>query len=269
MARGASALDHSCWSYHDHRAFVLHARAFLYAGLAAGERVWYVPGRRSSGVTGWLLDGAAAWPAGAVRVLDPEEVYPSTGVLDPVAQTAAYVAATEDAVAAGFRGLRVVADATAMVRTRPRLDAFVRYEYAIGRYMRTAPLRAVCVYDRSRLGERAVAELACVHRRTNDGDVSFQLYAGRTAAETVLTGEVDVASEDLFVTVLERADLRAAGGEVVVRAEELAFITHRCLLALQRHAERRSFTVVFRTSLPTVAAMVDLLGLNRIRVETA
>lgn len=268
MTRVASALEHTCWSYDDHRSFVLYVRAFLHAGLSAGERVWYVPGQRSSGVTGWLLDAAPAWPAGAVRVMHPAEVYPIEGPFDPVAQTESYMAATEDALAAGFRGLRVVADATAMVRTRPRLDAFVRYEYAIGRYMRTAPLRAICVYDRTLLGDRAVAELACVHRRTNAGGVPFQLYAGRTIGDTVLAGEVDNSCEDLFVTVLERADLRPAGGEVVLHAERLSFITHRCLLSLQRYAERRSVTVVIRTPLRTVAPMAAALDLARVRVES-
>lgn len=202
-----------------------------------------------------------------MRVLDPAEVYPRNGHFDPVAQMAAYVAATEDAVSAGFRGLRVVADATEMVRTRPRLDAFVRYEYAVGRYMRTAPLRAICVYDRTVLGDRAVEELACVHRRSNAG-LPFQLFAGRTAAETVLAGELDNTSEDLFTTVLERAELCPAGGEVTVHAERLEFITHRCLVALHRHAERRSFTVVIRTRLRTVAPMVTTLRLTRLRVET-
>ncbi|MEU4428682.1 MEDS domain-containing protein [Actinoplanes sp. NPDC024001] len=268
MAHGASSPEHTCWAYDDHQTFVLHARAFLHAGLTAGEQVWYVPGRRSSGVTGWLLDGAPDWPPGAVRVFDPQEVYSAAGAFDPVAQLTAYMAATQDAVAAGFRGLRVVADATAMVRTRPQLDAFVRYEYAIGRYMRTAPLSALCVYDRTELGDRAVAELACVHRRTNAGHVPFQMYPGRTARDTVLTGEVDGSAEDLFATVLERAELHPVAGEVVVHAEELGFITHRGLLALQRHAERRELTVVIRTPLRTVAPMVGALGLTGIRVES-
>ena len=268
MTRAAPAPEHICWSYDDPESFGRYARTFLHAGLSAGERVWYVPGRRSSGVTGWLLHAAPAWPDGAVRVFEPADVYAGDGTFDPVAQTARYATATEDALTAGFTGLRVVADATALVRTRPRLDAFVRYEYAIGRYLRTAPLRALCVYDRTVLGEQALTELACVHGRTNAGYVPFHLYAGRTAGDTVLAGEVDAASEDLFRTVLERAELRPFGGEVTVHAEGLTFITHRCMLALQRLAERRSLTVVIRTGLRTVAALAETLDLNRIRVET-
>ncbi|MEV6304676.1 MEDS domain-containing protein [Actinoplanes sp. NPDC051861] len=260
-------MTHTCWSYDDHQAFVAHARSFLHAGLEAGERVWYVPGPRSNGVVGWLLDEAPAWPEGTVRVLDPLEVYRPDQPFDPAAQMAAYVSATEDAVAAGFTGLRVVGDGTAMVRTRQRLDAFVRYEYAIGRYMRTAPLQAVCVYDRAELGERAVTELACVHASSNAAQVPFQLHAGRTSAETVLAGEVDAAAEDLFLSLFERADLRPADGEIVIHATGLAFITHRCLIGLQRHAERRCLTLVIRTRLRTVAPMAEALALTSLRVE--
>lgn len=259
-------MTHTCWSYDDHQAFVLHVRDFLHAGLSAGERVWYAPGPRSNGVVGWLLDEAPAWPDGAVRVLDPEEVYRPRQPFDPVAQMGAYVTATEEAVAAGFRGLRVVGDATAMVSTRQRLDAFIRYEYAIGRYMLTAPLRAVCVYDRAELGDRAVAELAGVHARTNASHVPFHLHGGRTSAETVLTGEVDAGSEDLFLSLFESAELRPLDGRIVIEAAELDFITHRCLIALHRHAERRALTVVIRTRLSTVAPMVRALGLHRLRV---
>jgi hypothetical protein len=268
MTRAAEAPGHTCWSLDDQQAFVLHARDFLHAGLQAGERIWYVPGPRSNGVVGWLLDEAPAWPGGAVRVLDPAEVYRPDQPFDPLAQMATYAAATEDAVSAGFRGLRVVGDVTAMVRTRQRLDAFVRYEYAIGRYMLTAPLRAICVYDRAELGAQAITELAGVHQRTNAGRVPFHLHAGRTYAETVLTGEVDAAAEDLLVSLFERADLRPADGDITIDARELGFITHRCLIALHRHAERRSLTVVIRTRLRTVAPMVEALGLSGLRVET-
>ncbi|MFC7533325.1 MEDS domain-containing protein [Actinoplanes sp. GCM10030250] len=260
---------HTCWSYDDHQEFVLNARSFLHAGLLAGERVWYVPGPRSNGAVGWLLDEAPAWPPGTVQVLDPLEVYCPEQPFDPVAQMSSYVAATEEAVAAGYTGLRVVADATPMVRTRQRLDAFVRYEYAIGRYMLTAPLRAVCVYDRAELGDRAVAELAGVHQRTNAPGVPFQLYAGRTSSETVLAGEVDASAEDLFLALFERADLRPAGGEILMHAEDLGFITHRGLIALHRQAQRRSLTVVIRTRLRTVAPMADALCLTGLRVEEA
>ena len=46
--------SHACWSYTDHTALDEYAKQFLNAGLAAGERVWYVPGPRSGTIADWL-----------------------------------------------------------------------------------------------------------------------------------------------------------------------------------------------------------------------
>ncbi|MDI6100820.1 MEDS domain-containing protein [Actinoplanes sp. NEAU-A12] len=261
-----AAPEHTCWAFDDDRSFCRYAREFLHAGLGHGEQVWYVPGPRSGGVAEWLRD-AARGREESVRILAPEVAYPADGFIDPAEQITAYVAATEAALAAGFTGLRVVADATTLIRTAAHLDAFARYEFAIGRYMRIAPLRALCVFDRTTLGDDTVAELACLHPSTNAPGVPFRLQAGATARVAVLHGELDVASVDLFAAAIRRADLRPARGTVVVHAEGLRFIGHHCLAVLQRYAEQRAVTVVIRTRLRTVPTMVDLLGLSRIRVE--
>lgn len=259
--------EHTCWSFDDDQSFSSYAREFLGAGLGCGEQVWYAPGPRSGGITEWLRDTAGGRDQ-SVQILDPEVAYPADGVIDPVGQTAAYVAATEGALAAGFTGLRVVADATALVGTSERLDAFARYEYAIGRYMRIAPLRALCVFDRTALGDDAIAELACLHPSTNAAAVPFRMHAGATARVAVVHGELDIAAVDLFAAALRRADLRPARGEVVLHAEGLGFLGHHCLAVLQDYAEQRAVTVVLRTRLSTVPPMVGLLGLSRVRVET-
>ncbi|MGW4945307.1 MEDS domain-containing protein [Actinoplanes sp. NPDC004185] len=267
MSRVSTA-GHVCWSYDDYQPFDAYAREFLRTGLEAGEQVWYVPGRHSAETAGWLADQAARAASGdAVRVVASEQAYPGVLVVDPVAQVAAYTAATEDALAAGFTGLRVVADATAFVRTEEQRHAFARYEYAIGRYMRTAPMRAVCAYDRRELGDHAVAELACMHESSHAEGVMFQLHPGATTAVAVLDGEVDMSVEDLFAGALRHTDLAPAGGEVVVDADDLDFIDHRSLLALQQYAETQRMTAVVRTRLGAAERLAGLLELAHVRVE--
>jgi hypothetical protein len=259
---------HMCWSYDDYQPFDAYAREYLRAGLEAGERVWYVPGRHRAQTAGWLAAHAAeSGRREAVRVIPSEQAYPGGLVVDPAAQVAAYTAATEDALAAGFTGLRVVADATAFVRTDEQRSAFARYEYAIGRYLRTAPMRAVCAYDRRELGDRAIAELACMHESSNAEGVMFQLHPGATTADAVLDGEVDVSVEELFAGALRRTDLAPAGGEVVVDAGALDFIDHRSLLTLQRYAETQHMTAVVRTRLGAAERLAGLLELAHVRVE--
>src|ERR1044071_7375385 len=117
MATAISS-SHACWSYDDHQALDEYAKEFLRAGLAAGERIWYVPGPRSSGIADWL--GSARPPpprSNPVRIIARQDAYTAGQVVDPDAQIAAYAAVTDAALADGFTGFRVVADVTAMVRT--------------------------------------------------------------------------------------------------------------------------------------------------------
>jgi hypothetical protein len=249
---------HECWSYDDQRLFEAYARRRIDAGLAAGERVWYVPSRQESG----------APPEGdAMRVIHLEEAYPGDAVVDPDGQIAAYTAATEDALAAGFTGLLVVADVTPLVRTGEQRDAFARYEYMIGRYMRDNPMSAVCAYDRAQLGGPAVAELACLHESSHAAGVTFQLHPGPTRAEAVLDGELDEPAGTLFASALGRTDLDRAGAEIVLDAAGLRFADHRSLLALQHYAESRRTTAVLRTPLGALARLAGLLELPHVRVE--
>ncbi|WP_436534489.1 MEDS domain-containing protein [Actinoplanes sp. HUAS TT8] len=262
----AAAL-HACWSYDDHDELDRHARQFLQAGLAAGERVWFVPGARSGTATADWLRGVTR--AGAVRIISWQEAYADGLVIDPDAQVAAYTAVTEQALADGFTGFRVVADVTALVRTRAQREAFARYEYAIGRYMRNAPMRALCTYDRAELGDPLVGELACLHEQSRAEGVTFQLHAGSTPGEALLDGELDMAGEELFSTALWRTDLEPVGGEVTVDATGLRFIDHRSLFVLQRYANARRLTAVVRTRLTSAARLADLLDLPDVRVELA
>ncbi|MEU4690503.1 MEDS domain-containing protein [Actinoplanes sp. NPDC023714] len=259
---------HACWSYDDHDALDEYAKEFLRAGLAAGERIWYVPGPRSRTIAGWLdTAGPRSSLPDPVRIIARQDAYTAGQVIDPAEQIAAYTAVTEAALADGFTGFRVVADVTALVRTPEQRDAFARYEYAIGRYMRHAPMRALCTYDRRILGDRAVDELACLHETSHESGVTFQLHAGPTTGETVLDGELDLTGDDLFADALARTDLAPAGGEVTVDARGLRFIDHRALLTLQRYARARRMTAVVRTGLSSAGHLADLLELPDVRVE--
>ncbi|GAA1041583.1 hypothetical protein GCM10009557_65630 [Virgisporangium ochraceum] len=256
---------HSCWSYDDPRPFDEFTRGFLGAGLSAGARVWYIPGRVGDAVTDWLhAQAAASARPDTVRVVAPENAY---AAVDPALQVDAWAAAADDALAAGFTGLRVVADVTDLVRTDEQREAFARYEWAIGRFLRTAPVRGVCAYDRRELGDRVVAGLACLHEVVHGGGVTFRLHSGPTPAVAVLDGEVDQTAEELFAAALGHTDLEPVGGEVTVDADGLRFIDHRSMLVLERYAQSRHLTAVVRTRLGTAARLAGLLDLSHVRVE--
>ncbi|MEE6261575.1 MEDS domain-containing protein [Plantactinospora sonchi] len=263
---------HLCWSYDDPAAFDARARDFLAEGLAAGERVWYVGPEEPDRLVERLRDVAGlpdALRRGAARLVSTTTAY-ADRVVDPPAQVAAYAAATDEALASGYTGFRVVAEATALVRTPTQLAAFTRYEHLIDRYMRIRPMSAICAYHRPELGDRAIAELACLHPETNAEDVLFRLHACAPGdGVAAISGELDKLHQELFMTALERADLTPVDGELVVQAAALRFVDHRCLLHLREYGRSRGAEVVLRTGRNSAGRLIDLLGLTGIRVEAA
>ncbi|MGY0006649.1 MEDS domain-containing protein [Micromonospora sp. I033] len=267
----STAYGHLCLAYDDPAALDARAVAHLAAGLAAGEQVWLVAPGDPDSLAGRLdrlpgLDDALR--RGALRLVPVEQAYRHDEVVDPEKQVRAYAAATGDALAAGYTGLRVVAEATTLVRSAAQRDAFARYEHLIDRWMRRHPMSAICAYDRRELSDAAIAELACMHPETN-ADVLFRLHAGGGEAVVELGGELDPSNNRLFATALDRADPRPVDGRLVLDATGLRFVDHRCLLHLRDHARLHGATAVLRTSRSAAARLVELLDLDEVRVEVA
>ncbi|WP_446219555.1 MEDS domain-containing protein [Micromonospora sp. IBHARD004] len=264
------AYGHVCWAYDDPTILDARAAAFLAAGLAVGERVWLA----ASGAPGSLtcrLDGLPglgdALRSGAARIVTVDDAYRTDAVVDPEAQVRHYAAATTEALAAGYTGFRVLAEATPLVRTPAQRDAFARYEHLIDRYMRVHPMSAVCAYDRRELGDPAIAELACLHPETN-ADVLFRLHAADPDEGMVaLAGELDPSIHRLFATALDRVDPHPVDGRLVVDGAGLRFIDHRSLIHLGEHARRRGAIAVLRTTRSAAARLAELLELPDVRVE--
>ncbi|WP_245730222.1 MEDS domain-containing protein [Micromonospora pallida] len=270
--RPTAAYRHVCWRYDDRAALYSRVRAFLLDGLALGEQIWYVTVEPDP-VADRLREEPPIRDAlrrGAARIVPVGSAYAPDHVVVPTDQVHAYATATEAALAAGHTGLRVAADATALVRTPRQRDAFARYEHLIDRYMRVRPMSAMCAYDRQLLGDAAVAELACMHPGTNVEDVLFRLYAespgdGRAA----LVGELDASNHELFRAALDRADPRPVDGRLVVEASDLRFIDHRNLIHLRDHARAHGAVAVLRASRSAAARVAELLDLPGLNVEVA
>jgi anti-anti-sigma regulatory factor len=255
--RPASPHAHVCLAFDDPAGFRSPAEAFLAEGLAAGERLWYVASEPPESLPGPL------------RFVPVTDAYPSGAVVDPEAQAAEYAAATAAAQAAGYTGLRVVADATPLVRTPAQLAAFTRYEHLADRLICGSAFSALCGYDRRVLGEDAIAQLAAMHART-DADVPFRLTACPPAAgAAALAGELDLSAADLLAGALERAGLATGRSEVALDASGLRFTDHRSLVQLDDYAGRHGVTMVLRRAPAAVSRLAGLLDLPRLRVETA
>ncbi|WP_433389442.1 MEDS domain-containing protein [Micromonospora sp. KLBMP9576] len=270
-ARRSVPPGHLCWSYDHVESLADQAERHLVASLAAGERFWYITPRPADPVADRLRalpDFAAAARRGAAAVIPLFSTYSHGQIVDPATQVAAYAAATDEALGDGHSGLRVVAEATELVRSPAQLDAFTRYEHQIDHYMRARPFSAMCAYHRPTLGAAAITELACMHPESNVEGLLFRLYAPAPGdGHAALAGELDMSNHELFRTALARADLRPTGGELVLSAPELRFLDHRALAHLAEYAHRRGATAVLRTPRSAAARLVDLLELPGVRVE--
>ncbi|MDG4826254.1 MEDS domain-containing protein [Asanoa sp. WMMD1127] len=255
VARPPAAGRHLGWAYADRAGFLAAAAEFLAEGRAAGERLWLVGDDLPA------VDGVVPMPI--------HELYPPGTVVDPAGQVETYAAATEAALADGYAGLRVVADATPLVRTAAQLEAFASYEHQVDRYMADHPFSAMCGYDRRLLDRAAVADLACMHARHNVVEVAFRLHGAPGTGDVALSGELDVTGSAILARALDRAAPPVVDGELVVDASSLDFVDHRSLLQLAGYARDRGATAVLRTPLPAAARLVGLLRVPGIRVEAA
>lgn len=151
---------------------VAAVQVFLLEGVQAGLRVGYV-GRVGPVVTA----PAAEWArregrSDAVFSLDLAGTYLPDGVVSPQRQVKVFRHATELALADGFAGLRVAADATDLVRTPEQLDAFVRYEHVIDRYMADQPFPGCVRLTADGLAMRQRISLACTRSATTTARAS-------------------------------------------------------------------------------------------------
>jgi MEDS: MEthanogen/methylotroph, DcmR Sensory domain len=200
--RGLGKDDHVCWRYDDPAEFRLRAGEFLADGLAAGQRVLYVGAAEPQALTGELsaVEGVReAVAAGAACVASVRGTYLGGTVVDPDEQVASYRELTEQALVDGFSGLRVAADATALVATAEQVNTFARYEHRIDRYMARQPFAAMCAYDAGQRGADTVAQIACMHPATNPSAAPFRLHAtDRPGCVAAVAGELDLATAELW-----------------------------------------------------------------------
>lgn len=263
---GGARANHACWVYTDASEFHARVTAFLRHGLAAGQRVVYMGSDRAATLRRRLraVRGLGALcDRGDVEVRSLEDWYVQAD--DPGAQVAVYARAAREAVAAGYTGLRVAVEATDLVHTATQRETFARYEHLVDRCLLDEPFTAMCGYDGAELGEHA-AELACLHPRTSPGAASFQWWAANRD-DMGLSGEIDVASVDLFDLALARTMPLLARPRLAVDAHELAFIDHRGLLTLERHALAADMALSLHTDASAVHRLASLLDLKAVRVQ--
>jgi anti-anti-sigma factor len=274
--RGLDPFSHVGWGYTGRTELGPRAWEYLLDGVAAGQRIEFVGSGSVDALQAELAGFAERNPCfgqdvvdrGAFRVALVDEVYAFSGagrVVDPDRSVTARAAATEDALVAGYTGLRAVVDATALTGTVVQRVAYAHYEYLLDQQSNVLPLATICAYDVVQLGTAAVAEMTCLHPLTNRGASAFRLYTDDGAAFT-LAGEIDFSSTGQLADTLDRLLPLMSGSELVVDGQQLEFIDHHGLLVLDRCAARRGIRLALYTPRGTVAQIAEVIGLQHLRV---
>jgi len=230
---------HACWIFDQQHEFVEAALEYLTDGLRAEQRIVYVgsePVEEQRELLAPLGDVGGMIDKGALQLFELTNLYESGKPVDPEVRVAVYLAATDAAVADGYTGLRVAAQATDLVAGPHAREAHLRWESIADRYIATHPLSAFCGYRRGALPEQLLCDLAAVHPASNEGHPAVPFHLFSDSGNVVLAGEVDTFSAPDFDRLLE---LACDGGEQVsLDLGELDFIDHHGLARLAAHTQR-------------------------------
>lgn len=270
-ASGFGVQDHLSWPYLDRAAFHRRVREFLSDGLGLGLRcVYAAEGPRESleaDLVG-IPDLQSEIGRGALALSVLGDLYPAGAAIDPGETLCTFAAATEDALAAGYAGLRIAADATPLVQSPEQLAAFATWEHAADRYMTDHPLSGMCGLDRRQLSATATTALACLHPVARTGTAPFRVFASDSHADLALAGDLDMSVIDDFRACLDRTGLEVTR-ELVVDGTRLEFVDHRGLESIRDFASRFGATAVLRTCSEMPGRLIEMLGLEGIRAESA
>jgi anti-anti-sigma regulatory factor len=243
-ARDLAPGDHLCWPFDDRADLRVAVVEYFREGLAADEQLLFVgDGSRAS-----LVQDLAALPAigellesGVVMVESTSSLYLTQGAIDADRRIDGYQSLARQAVVDGFRGLRVAADATALVRSADERRDFVRYEAAVDAKIASLPMLALCAYDIAALGAEAVCDLCSVHplrHVSGDEPPGFSVHV-TTGGAVAVEGEIESGDEERFERALMLATATAA--------------THL----------RLDFAGLRFAGIRPVAALADILGVLR------
>jgi anti-anti-sigma regulatory factor len=261
--RDLGAQDHLCWVHSSPADYLACLAEFFTYGLDRGLRPGYAGLASAEKLRGDLADGGGPLAGETVTVISLEDLVQPGKPADPTKIVARYAAATEEALAAGYRGLRVSADVTDIVRAPGQQESFASCEFLLERYASHHPLSAMCSYG-AELGD-TVKQFAALHAAVPAGLTPFQLIARQDGA-VGLIGDIDAACQAEWEWALKW--LQPAEGGLILDLSAAGFIDHRGVQILDEFVEKCPVQVTVRSLPPSARRVMDLLGLDRFFART-
>jgi anti-anti-sigma regulatory factor len=264
----AGTSDHVCWVYEDDAAFDEAVAEFLAGGLERGERLLCVGERVIDSLrapASPFADIDALVAEGTLQTQTLAEAYAAAGPFRPENQLAYYDAATRRAIDDGYRGLRVIAEITALAADPAVRPELVRWEHVADDYIAQGTgFTAMCGY-RADLPREALADVATVHPLVHGPDAapSFRIFFDDD--RLVLAGSVDTFSADRLARVLASSPVGPDGAVLELGATEFMDVSAaRVLARWARDLQARGIHVEVRDASPLFRRMWQILALDEL-----
>ncbi|TFV61637.1 UNVERIFIED_ORG: STAS domain-containing protein [Bacillus sp. AZ43] len=265
---GADVSDHLCWVYDaDDPAFDRAVRRFLAGGLERGERLLCVGERvldsiRSSGDGFSGADELIA--SGALRTVTTAEAYALAGAFRAADQRVYYDAATQQALADGYRGLRVVAEVSPLAADPTTRAELLQWEHLADEYIAEGGgFTAMCAY-RGSLPAEALADASAVHPLVHGDQPAFQIFFDDEAG-AVLRGSVDTFSADRLARILATSPVDGDVAVLDLHAVDFVDVAGaRVLARWARELDNRSIRLEVRGASALLRRMWRVLSLDEL-----
>jgi anti-anti-sigma factor len=227
---------HACWTYVDQPDLLRAALPFLAEGRRLGQRLMFVGGPSAEQLVREVEPLSTMVAEGDLQVAPFDAIYPGGRRMSNEDQWNLYSTATDQALAEGCSGLRVVAEVTSLA-VGGEWPGQAAWETYADRLMANRPLAALCCFDRSALDDTALAAIACAHPVADSRLrtlAPWHLYGEEDAL--ALSGEVDMFSADVLELLLRSGEGTCV--EEVLDVTDLDFIDHVGMQVLQQHGAR-------------------------------
>lgn len=190
--------DHIGWVFSGADEFAEVAGPFLKEGLELGERLMFVAANPAEEAYEQL---ASSFAPNDLQVASIAEVYGASGIVDAAGQQATFAAALRQAIADGYRGIRVAADNTSLVQTPRRLAAWMHWELVADRFMSDNNVTGLCGFDRMAVDVDTLRHLVTLHPLSSAAEPVPQFRLFVDTGGLCLEGDVD----NLAIDYLHRA----------------------------------------------------------------
>ena len=262
--------DHACAVHGSAQWHRRRALDFVREGLAAGDRVCYFAADSSRQTLSDLLEEnetplARALMEGRLAVTCADESYLATGGFDANRMLDALHESVDEALAAGFAGVRFAGEMDWIARERPPLGELVDYEHKVTEFYASRPAAGLCHYDSRLFDPVVLAEMRNIHPVVllePSGAAAFELSTEPLGLR--IDGEVDVANHEALRSALETLEglgRKLGAGDCHLELTGLAFMDLGGVHQLVQFARRfQGGNVVLRrppTSLLRVAGILD------------